>query len=81
MNLPGWASLINQNVHDTPNSLYTYYPWFYYYKLISNANSVILHVDEAEGIEADKQFLKAQGLTFRAYAYMMLAQIYCKRWV
>ena len=81
VNLPGWASLINQNVHDTPNSLYTYYPWFYYYKLISNANSVILNVDDAEGIEADKQFLKAQGLTFRAYAYMMLAQIYCKRWV
>ena len=81
VNLPGWALLINQNNHDTPTSSYTYYPWFYYYKLISNANSVIMHVDEAEGVEADKQFLKAQGLTFRAYAYMMLAQIYCKRWV
>lgn len=81
VNLPGWATLINQNNHDTPTSLYTYYPWFYYYKLISNANSVILHVDEAEGVENDKQFLKAQALTFRAYSYMMLAQIYCKRWV
>ena len=30
VNLPGWASLINQNIHDTPTSLYTYYPWFYY---------------------------------------------------
>jgi len=81
VNLPGWSTLINQNNHDTPNSIYTYYPWFYYYKLISNANSVIMHVDEASGIEADKQFLKAQALTFRAYAYMMLSQIYCKRWV
>lgn len=81
VNLNGWALLINQNNHDTPTSQYTYYPWFYYYKLISNANSVIMHVDEAEGVEADKQFLKAQALTFRAYAFTMLAQIYCKRWV
>ena len=81
VNLNGWALLINQNNHDTPTSLYTYYPWFYYYKLISNANSIIMHVDEAAGVEADKEFLKAQALTFRAYSYMMLAQIYCKRWV
>lgn len=81
LNLPGWALLINQNNHDTPTSQYTYYPWFYYYKLISNANSVIMNVDDAEGSEAEKQFLKAQGLTFRAYSYMMLAQFYCKRWV
>ena len=81
VNLNGWSLLINQNNHDTPTSQYTYYPWFYYYKLISNANTIVAHVDEAEGIEADKQFLKAQALTFRAYAYTMLAQIYCKRWV
>ena len=28
VNLNGWALLINQNNHDTPTSLYTYYPWF-----------------------------------------------------
>ncbi len=81
VNLNGWALLINQNNHDTPTSLYTYYPWFYYYKIISNANTIVLHVDDAQGLEAEKKFLKAQALTFRAYSYMMLAQIYCKRWV
>ncbi len=81
VNLNGWALLINQNNHDTPTSQYTYYPWFYYYKIISNANTIVLHVDDAQGLEAEKKFLKAQALTFRAYSYMMLAQIYCKRWV
>ncbi|MBR5727378.1 MAG: RagB/SusD family nutrient uptake outer membrane protein [Muribaculaceae bacterium] len=81
VNLPGWALLINQNNHDTPTSQYTYYPWYYYYKLISNANSIILHVDEANGPDAEKQFYKAQALVYRAHAFAMLAQLYCKRWV
>lgn len=59
---------------------YDYYPWFYYYKLIADANTIILHVDEADGAEGEKQFLKAQALTYRAYSYSMLVQIYCNRW-
>ena len=59
---------------------YDYYPWFYYYRIISNANSIIMHVDEAKGPEAKKQFIKAQALTFRAYSYSMLVQLYCNRW-
>lgn len=59
---------------------YDYFPWFYYYRIIGNANSIILHVDEATGTEAKKQFLKAQALTFRAYCYSMLVQLYSNRW-
>lgn len=81
VNLNGWALLINHNNHENPTSIYLYYPWFYYYKLISNANTIILHIDEAEGSEAERNFIKAQALTYRAYAFTMLSQIYCKRWV
>lgn len=57
-----------------------YYPWFYYYKLIGNSNAIIMNIDAAQGKEADKQFIKAQALTVRAYAYTMLTQLYCFRW-
>jgi len=81
-NLTGWATICNATYHNENNaSIYTYYPWFYYYKLIGNANAVVVNIDNASGLEADKQFLKAQGLTFRAYSYFMLSQLYCKRWV
>ena len=63
-----------------PSSIYDYYPWYYYYRIIANANSIILHVDQAKGKERDKKFLKAQALTFRAYCYSMLVQLYCNRW-
>ena len=74
-NMPGWALLVNQDVHDTPDSKYSYYPWYYYYGLIALANKVIVHYDEPEGYDDQKLFVKAQALTYRAYAYTMLAQI------
>jgi hypothetical protein len=48
--------------------------------IIGNANAIINNVDAALGTEADKQFIKAQALTYRAYCYMMLAQLYGNRW-
>ena len=61
--------------------MYDYYPWFYYYKVIGNANSVICRTDDAAGTDNEKAFLKAQALTFRAYCYSQLLQLYSKRWM
>lgn len=74
-------SIINSENLTRTTSKYTYYPWFYYYNIISNANTIIAEVDAAEGSENDKEFIKAQALTYRAYSYFMLSQLYCKRWI
>ena len=79
-NLTGWSNIINHTYHQLRSSSYTYYPWYYYYKVIGNANRVIIHADDAEGPDDEKAFLKAQALTYRAYAYLMLSQLYCHRW-
>lgn len=80
-NLTSWKSIINNQYTIRPTSIYDYYPWFYYYKVIGNANTIICRVDDAEGSEQEKNFLKAQALTFRAYAYSQLVQLYSKRWM
>ncbi len=80
VNLPGWSSVINSTYHDNKTAKYNYYIWFYYYKLIVNANTVIANIDGASGPEKEKQFIKAQALSFRAYSYMMLLQCYSVRW-
>jgi hypothetical protein len=72
--------LYNQEYHESTSSKYDDYPWHYYYRIISNANSVIENVDAASGSENRKEFVKAQAYTFRAYAYTMLIQLYSKRW-
>ena len=79
-NLTGWTNTINSNWHESPTSNYDIYPWYYYYKLIGNANAVIEKIDAAEGPEAERKLLKAQGLVYRAYSYLQLVQFYCRRW-
>lgn len=54
--------------------------WMYGYNLINQANMILEGIDKAEGPEADRQFIKAQALTFRAHAYQMLLRIYGPRW-
>lgn len=71
---------INGNYYDNITSTYNYYPWHYYYKLISNANAIIHNIDAAEGPQKEKDYIKAQALTYRAYSYSMLSQLYGNRW-
>lgn len=78
--LPGWSSVINLEYVGNPQSTYVIYPWFYYYTIIGNANAILANIDAAVGPDSDKEFIKAQALTFRAYCYMMLVQLYGDRW-
>src|SRR5699024_8185279 len=71
---------INANYYDEPTNRYTYYPWFYYYKIISNANEIIDRIDEVEGSERERKYIKAQALSYRGYSYFNLIQIYGHRW-
>jgi hypothetical protein len=80
INLSSWAPIINSTFNDNTVSIYCYYPWYYYYKIIANANTILLHVDEATGAAAQKDFVKAQALTYRAYCFFMLTQLYGNRW-
>jgi starch-binding outer membrane protein, SusD/RagB family len=70
----GWLNQKN------PDNSYCAYPFRMYYRCIGNANSIIENVDNATGAIADKNRLKAEALTMRAWAYFNLVQIYAKRY-
>lgn len=72
--------MVNSTHNETVNSHLTYYPWYYYYMLISNANAIIDHAYEASGSDDKKDFYVAQALTLRAHAYTQLVALYSKRW-
>lgn len=75
-----WSLVVNMEFFANKTSTYVYYPWYYYYMIIGNANAIIDNVDAAAGSQKEKDLYKAQSYTFRAYAYMMLAQLYGDRW-
>lgn len=63
------------------SKIYPSYPWYYYYMIVSGANAIIEKVDAATGSQEEKDFLKAEALTFRAYAFLRLSEIYCQPWI
>lgn len=77
---PGWAVIMNGTYYTQRSTVYCNYPWAYYYEIIANANAIIANVDDAIGDESEKQFYKAQALTFRGYSYVKLLELYTYRW-
>lgn len=76
----GWSLIFNQELHTRTNSIYDAYAWYYYYTIAGNANTILANIDNAEGTEAERNFVKASALTFRAYAFEKLVHYYCWRW-
>lgn len=76
----GWSPIFNQEFHTRTNSIYDAYAWYYYYTIAGNANTILANIDNAEGTEAERNFVKASALTFCAYAFEKLVHYYCWRW-
>lgn len=53
----------------------------FYYALIGNANEIIANIDDAVGSNQDKNFIKAQALSYRAWSYYQMIQLFAKRYV
>lgn len=53
-----------------------YHLWRFYYRIINNANQIIVAVDNAVGDENEKKSIKAQALTYRAFAYYKLVNAF-----
>ncbi len=53
-----------------------YFAYRFYFTIISNANMIIDNVDGAEGPQADKDAIKAQALTYRAWSYFQMIQFF-----
>ncbi|MDR0863486.1 MAG: RagB/SusD family nutrient uptake outer membrane protein [Candidatus Symbiothrix sp.] len=73
-------SRANGDYHTDPTNANTSFPWYYYYRVIASANNVLPYINIEEGQVNEMKRLKAATLTFRAYAYSMLIQLYGWRW-
>lgn len=67
--------------HRNPSSNMSYYSYMFYYVIIGNANMIIANIDNASGAEADKNAIKGQALTYRAWAYFQMVQLFGDRFV
>lgn len=62
------------------NHKLTEYYYRTFYKIIGDSNFILDNVDALPGTDEEKNNLKSQALTLRAYAYSNLVQLYAKRY-
>ena len=80
-NSTGFQNSANGNLYVSNSATLASYAWYYYYTLVHNANMILDHIGEIEGnVENSRNYIKAQALCYRAYAYSNLVQIYGRRW-
>lgn len=72
--------LLDNSYHINPTSTWIILPWYYYYRIIGNANAVIVYGPDAAGDEAKRDYLIAQAKVMRAYCYMQLSQRFHYAW-
>lgn len=77
-----WHSRVyNWQAGRRDNDFYSRFPWVMFYKFIANANILINNMDNAEGELSDKNIIKGQAFTYRAWSHFHLVQIYGDRYV
>lgn len=57
------------------------YPYYFFYRIINDANTIIAKIDNAVGDQVDKDRIKGQALAYRGWAHFYLVQFYGKRYV
>lgn len=54
----------------------SYLTWYYYYRIINNANLILVDIDKAAGEQADKDNIKGQAYALRAHSYFYLVNLF-----
>ncbi|RYE27567.1 MAG: RagB/SusD family nutrient uptake outer membrane protein [Sphingobacteriaceae bacterium] len=67
--------------HRNASSSIDEYSYGFYYVIIGNANMIIANIDNATGTAADRNAIKAEALTYRAWAYFQMVQLFGERYV
>lgn len=70
----------NWTRHRQPTNQYPRHIYEFLYKIISNANMVIANIDDAEGSQEERDYIKGQALFYRGFAHFSAVQLYGERY-
>ena len=76
-----WGGATKLTLHHNPTSSYLTHIYGFFYDMIANANMIIENIDNAEGPQGERDYIKGQALAYRAYMHFCVAQLWGKRYV
>lgn len=78
----GWYNFVYNYWGETRGDIFrTSQLWNFHYRLINNVNAIITKVDDAEGDEQEKQYIKGQAHAIRGWAYFSLARLFQQTYI
>lgn len=75
-----FQAMYRWDAHRNADNADLYFAYFFYYRIISNANQIINGIDNASGPDADKRAIKGEALAYRGWAHFNLVQMFGKRY-
>ncbi|KAA6337770.1 hypothetical protein EZS27_014173 [termite gut metagenome] len=67
-------------LHRNTASSHLVYHYRLFYFFVANANMIISNVDDAQGSQSEKDYIKGQAYAYRAFAYYNLVQCWAERY-
>ncbi len=75
-----WQSQAKWSLHRNTTSSHCKFLYRFFYTMISNANMVLVNIDNVEGPQYEKDYIKGQALTYRAYSHFCAVQLWAERY-
>lgn len=75
-----WESQARWMLHRNTTSSHNKFLFKMFYTIISNANMILANIDEADGPDSERDYIKGQALAYRAYAHFCLVQLWAERY-
>ncbi|WP_143309820.1 RagB/SusD family nutrient uptake outer membrane protein [Chitinophaga vietnamensis] len=77
----GWFNATYQwQTHRNVNASQLRFVYYFYYRIIANANKIIDNIDKVKGADADKKAIKGEALAYRGWAHFQLVQLFGGRY-
>lgn len=75
-----WGGATKLTLHHNPTSSYLNHIYGFFYDMIVNANMLLENIDNAEGPQEERDYIKGQALVYRAYMHFCAVQLWGKRY-
>lgn len=75
-----WQTQAKWSLHRNSASTLDRYLYGFFYDIICNANLILENIDNAQGTDMEKNYIKGQALAYRAFAHFCLVQLYAERY-
>lgn len=76
-----WQSQAKWALHRNTTSGLNKFLYKFFYTIISNANMILDNIDDAEGAQWERDYIKGQALTYRAFSHFSAVQLWAERYL